>query len=332
MHEICVVVPVYRCADCLPELHDRLTRSLRACTQDYEILFVDDRSPDAAWATMQRIASTDPATRLVRLSRNFGQHPAITAGHAQANARWVVVMDCDLQDPPEEIPRLYRKAREGFDIVLGRRVEKQHHWIRRLMARAYAGVVNFFGTVRADTAHGSFSIISRKVVDAFLQLQDRDRHDLFILKWLGVSTAEVEYAHAERFSGRSSYTLRALLRHAVSGIFFQTTVLLRWIVYLGLSVALAGVVLAGYFVYMYFSHDVYPGYTSLAVLILVVGGAIIVSTGVTGLYVGRIFEQVKGRPLYVIDEIRGTAGAGAPQAEENGPQGGPSDGSGGARS
>jgi dolichol-phosphate mannosyltransferase len=315
MREVGVVVPVYRCDECLQELHRRLKPALDAISPDHEIVFVDDRSPDHAWATLQRIAAADPHVVAVRLSRNFGQQAAITAGLATSRARWVVVMDCDLQDPPEAIAALYAKASEGYDIVLARRMQKRHHWLRRSMARAYARLLGFFGATKGDTAHGSFSIISRKVVDAFLQMGDRDRHYLFILKWLGFDTAEIEYAHAERFSGRSSYTLRALLRHAASGLFFQTTVLLRWIVYLGLWVAVAGIGLAGYFIWMYFRHSVYPGYTSLVVLILVVGGVIIMSTGVAGLYVGRIFEQVKGRPLYVIDEVH---------ENENGPQRGPS--------
>jgi len=238
----------------------------------------------------------------MRLSRNFGQHAAITAGLAECRGTWAIVMDCDLQDPPEEIPRLYKTACAGFDIVFARRKQKKHSLYRRLAARAFFGVINFFNQTRIHGEHGSFSIISRQVVDAFLRLEDRDRHYLFILQWLGFNATDVEYEHADRHSGRSSYSMRALLKHAFDGIFFQTTSLLRWIVYLGFWVSLSGGLLTLYFVYQYFAHNIYPGWTSLTVLILLIGGFIISSTGITGLYIGKIFEQVKGRPLYVIDQ------------------------------
>jgi dolichol-phosphate mannosyltransferase len=140
------------------------------------------------------------------------------------------------------------------------------------------------------------------VVDAFLKLQDRDRHYLFILHWLGYNATDIEYEHAERHSGRSSYSIRALLKHAFDGIFFQTTILLRWIVYLGFWISASGLAFTVYFIYLYFAYSIYPGWTSLAVLILLIGGFIISSTGIAGLYIGKIFEQVKGRPLYVVDQ------------------------------
>ena len=302
MVELSVVIPVYGCVECLRRLHQQLSASLATISAAYEIIFIDDCSPDQAWSVLSDIAGGDTKVRIFRLSRNFGQHAAITAGLANSTGRWVIVMDCDLQDPPEEIERLYRKAQEGYEIVFARRKEKQHSFFRRVAARAYVRVVNFFSAVKIEGDYGSFSILSRKVVDAFLLMRDRDRHYLFILNWLGFHSADIEYEHAARFRGQSSYSLRALIKHAVSGIFFQTTVLLRWIVYLGFWVSMAGVLLAAFFMYQYFVHSVYPGYTSLAVLILVIGGFIISSTGIAGLYIGKIFEQVKGRPLYVIDK------------------------------
>jgi dolichol-phosphate mannosyltransferase len=211
-------------------------------------------------------------------------------------------MDCDLQDPPESIAELYRKALEGYDVVLARRKRKRQSAFRRFASRAYFTLLRVAAGVRLDGEFGSFSIVSRKVIDAFLRVRDRDRHYLFILDWLGFRTAAIEYAHAPRHSGESAYTLRALLRHAIDGIFFQTTHLLRWIVYAGFWISLAGFLLALHYVYEYFAHSMLPGFTSLAVLILLVGGFILMSTGVAALYVGKVFEQVKERPLYVIDE------------------------------
>lgn len=304
--DLSVVVPVYGCASCLRELHRRLRATLASAGGTHELLFVDDRSPDASWQVLRELAAADPAVRVIRLSRNFGQHAAITAGLAYSEGARVVVMDCDLQDPPEDIPRLLARADEGFEIVFARRMRKQHSWIRRSASALFFRFVNATAARQLNGEYGSFSVISRRVVDAFLRLGDRERHYLFVLNWLGFNSADVEYQHGARHSGESSYTLRALLRHALSGIFFQTTVLLRWIVYLGFWVSFSGVALAAWFVYQYFARDVLPGYTSLAVLILLLGGFIISSTGITGLYIGRIFEQVKQRPLFVVDrEIRG---------------------------
>jgi polyisoprenyl-phosphate glycosyltransferase len=300
--ELSVVIPVYGCRSCLADLYTRLKAVLDQVAPEHEIILVDDRSPDGSWERLRDMAERDLSIKALRLSRNFGQHAAITAGLAESRGQWVVVMDCDLQDPPEEIPQLYKKACEGFDIVFARRKQKKHSLYRRLAARAFFRIINFFNETNIHGEHGSFSILSRHVVEAFLKLQDRDRHYLFILHWLGFNAIDVEYEHAARHSGESSYSMRSLLKHAFNGVFFQTTSLLRWIVYAGFWISLSGVALTLYFIFLYFAYAIYPGWTSLAVLILLIGGFIISSTGIAGLYIGKIFEQVKGRPLYVIDQ------------------------------
>jgi dolichol-phosphate mannosyltransferase len=300
--EISVVVPVYGCRDCLRALHGRLVAALRQVTDAYEIVLVDDCDRQNSWEVASALALEDPAVSAFRLSRNFGQHAAITAGLAQCRGRWAVVMDCDLQDPPEQIPLLYRTALAGADVVLARRIKKGHSLFRRGAARAYFALMRILANTRFDGQFGAFSIISRKVIDAFLRFHDQDRHYLSILNWLGFQVASIEFVHGSRHSGESSYSLRALVHHAIEGMFFQTTVLLRWIVYVGFWVSLGGFMLAGWYLYMWLAHSVYPGFTSLAVLILLIGGFIIMSTGVAGLYIGKVFDQVKGRPLYVIDK------------------------------
>lgn len=301
--EISVVIPVYGCRDCLPALHARLQSVLSGCAASHEIVFVDDGSPDGSWPVLEQLAQSDANVRAIKLSRNFGQHAAITAGLEHARGGWIVVMDCDLQDPPEEIPRLLEAARGGYEIVLARRTGRRHSLFRRLSAYAFSGLMKIFNRAMFDWSYGSLSAISRKVADEFIRLRERDRHYLSVLQWLGFRTTSIEYAHSERHQGESSYTVGRLIKHAFDGIFFQTTVLLRWIVYLGFLVSLTGVLLAGYFVYDYFTRSIYPGWTSIVVLILVIGGFIIISTGVAGLYVGKIFDQVKERPLYVVDRI-----------------------------
>ena len=298
--EVSVVIPVYRCADCLGPLYRRLKAALGAFSSS-EIVFVDDRSPDRSWQLLRELARDDPSVKAFRLSRNFGQHAAITAGLAQSTGRFTVVMDCDLQEPPEVIPALHAKALEGFEIVHTRRMRRRQSLVRRTAGRAYFRLRNLLLDTQTGTDHGTLSMLSRKVVDAFLSLRDQDREYLGVLDWLGYSHATVEFEHAPRHEGRSSYTWRKLVRVAVDGLFFQTTILLRWIVLLGFLVALAGAGLAAYYLFAYFVTDPLPGYTSLAVLLLVLSGFIIISMGVIGLYVGKVFEQVKGRPLYLID-------------------------------
>jgi polyisoprenyl-phosphate glycosyltransferase len=303
--EISVVVPVYKCADCLRHLHERLGAALAEIPGEHEIVLVDDRSPDASWDVLRALAEEDESVRVVRLSRNFGQHAAITAGLEFARGRWIVVMDCDLQDPPEDIPRLYARGQEGVDIVFARRTGRNDPAFRRLGGRLYFRLLNASLGTDFDPNYGNFSILSRKVRDAFLRFRDKDRHFLMILRWLGFEHSSIDVAHAERYAGESAYTMRALVRTAVDGLFFQSTTLLRWSTYIGFAASLGGVLLAAYFVVWYFLGTTYPGWTSLAVLVLLIGGLTITTIGVTGLYIGKIFTQVKDRPLYVVDVVEG---------------------------
>jgi glycosyltransferase involved in cell wall biosynthesis len=314
MPELSVVIPVYGCGDCLATLVARLRSSIEPLTPDFELVLVDDRSRDGAWDTLRRLAHDEPRLRAFRLSRNFGQHAAITAGLARARGRWMVVMDCDLQEPPELIPSLYAKAQEGYDIVRTTRRDRRHSAVRRWGSRLYR---ELFLESGGDAEYSTLSMISCKVADAFLTLGDRDREYLLMLDWLGFSAATVEFEHADRHAGASSYTLRRLLRVAFDGMFFRTTVLLRLIVAAGFLVAVAGIGLGAFYVYdKLVSDSSPPGYTSLAVLILLLSAVIIVSLGVVGLYVGRIFEQVKNRPMFVVAEEIDPAATSPPAAND----------------
>ena len=298
---ISIVVPVYGCEECLLALHARITAALAPLRIDYELVLVDDRSRDRSWNVLLDLAAADTTVRLLRLSRNFGQHAAITAGLAASRGDYAVVMDCDLQDPPEEIPRLLAKAEEGYDIVHTQRKGRSDSWFRRTASRSYFRVLNAVLGTSMNAERGNFSIVSRKVVEAFLEVNDKDRHYLMILEWLGFRSTAIPFQHAERYAGKSTYTLRTLLTFALDGLFFQTTTLLRWIVYSGFVLSACGLLLAAFFMVNYLFRDPYPGWTSLGVLLLVIGGFIITSTGVTGLYIGKIFTQVKDRPLYIVD-------------------------------
>lgn len=302
MVEISVVVPVYGCRECLQELHRRLGAVLGELGTTYELIFVDDRGEDGSFEILRELAQADPAVRVIRLSRNFGQHRAITAGLAEAFGRWVVVTDCDLEDPPEEIPRLYAKAHEGYDFVLSRRRQRQQTAFRRFGARIYRWLANRLAGAEVDPEYTNLSIVSQEVVEELRRFRDQDRQYLLMLLWLGFDHATIEVAQNPRFAGSSSYSFSELIRVAADGIFFQTTRLLRWIVYVGFILATLGVLLALLIVYAYTQRNPPAGWTSLAVLLLLIGGFIIASTGVMGLYVGKIFNQAKDRPLYVIQQ------------------------------
>lgn len=298
--ELSVVVPVYGCAACLVALHERLTRAMTQVTGRYELVFVDDRSVDDGWTVLQQLRREDPRVRAFRLSRNFGQDAAITAGLAQARGEWAVVMDCDLQEAPEDIPRLWAAAGEGYDLVRTTRKHWRHSGFRRWASRVYRSLT-LETAVRAD--YSNLSLLSRRVIDAFLRLNDRDREYMIALDWLGFDSTTVEIEHHERHTGESSYKLQRLMRVALDGMFFRSTVLLRLIVLGGFVIALIGLGLAAFEIIDYFAEPekTVPGYTSLAVLMLVLTGVIIFSVGIVGLYVGRVFEQVKNRPVFLID-------------------------------
>lgn len=302
--EVSVVVPVYGCAPCLYELHERIAASVGELTDRWEVIYVDDASLDGAWPILRTLVSRDPAVRALRLSRNFGQDAAITAGLSRSRGSWTVVLDCDLEEPPELIPALVARGRAGADIVNGRRRGVSHGLFRRVTSRAYR-LLTLQGEDRP--AYGTLSALSRPVVDAFLSLQDHDREYLLVIDWLGFTRAHVDFDHEERRHGDSSYTVRRLLRVALSGLFFRTTALLRGVVFLGFTIATVGVGVAAYDVYTYFFGPKSPtGYTSLAVLLLVLVGFVIVSIGVVGLYVGRIFEQVRSRPIFIVEREIGS--------------------------
>jgi dolichol-phosphate mannosyltransferase len=312
--DLSVVVPVYGCRASLAPLYERLTAAVGEVTDDYELLFVDDGTDDGSWDVLAGLAAADPAVRAIRLSRNFGQDAAITAGLTRSTGAWAVVLDCDLQEPPEAIPELYTRAQEGYEVVRTIRSRRQHARLRRAASRAYRRVL--LERTR-EVEYSNMSLLSRKVVDAFLSLRDSDREFTLALDWLGFPQTAVDVDYHPRAEGRSSYTFGRLLRVGLAGMTFRTTVLLRVVVMCGFVVAALGVGLAAFNVYERLAGHQPQGYTSLVVLLLLFGGFIILCVGVVGLYVGRIFEQVRQRPLFLVDREVG-GGAADPERERSG--------------
>jgi dolichol-phosphate mannosyltransferase len=299
--QISVIVPVYGCAGCLEVLCYRLTSVLSVLSSSYEVILVDDRSADGAWAQIENIAKEFDSIYGVRLSRNFGQHVAMTAGLECSRGEYVILIDCDLQDPPEIIPTLVEKINEGYDYVLARRISRTTHSLRVFASTLYFAVFNRLNSTNIDPACGTLSILSRKVVNAILSIKDRDRNLLFLLNWVGFNSGYIDYHQEDRPAGKSSYKLSRLLIHAVDGLLLQSANLLYWVVGFGFFMCALSLLLGIFLVCSYWLYGSIKGWTSLAVSLLFCTSIILISMGIIGSYIGKIFNQTKPRPIYIID-------------------------------
>lgn len=301
--DISVVSPVYGCSGCLEDLVDRIRRALSPTGHSFEILLVDDASPDGAWDRIVHLSALQPEVRGIRLSRNFGQHNAIAAGLSHARGSRVVVMDCDLQDVPEQIPRLLEAADRGADIVLAQRVERQDALGKRLGSYLFHRLLSWLTDVRQDHSVANFGVYSRKVVDAINAMPEVERFFPLMVRWTGLPTAYVPVDHAERTSGRSGYNLGKLARLALHIVLSYSDKPLRLVVKLGLLFSLVSILIVALSLWRYFIGDVQvAGFTSIIASIWLLGSVMILCTGLVGLYVGRLFNESKRRPSYVVRE------------------------------
>ncbi|MFC4793336.1 glycosyltransferase family 2 protein [Hymenobacter endophyticus] len=295
-----VVSPVYQADQLLDELLGRLAKALAPLTTAYEIILVDDGSPDESWDLIQRYAAHDSRIRGIRLSRNFGQHHAITAGLDAAQGEWIVVMDCDLQDRPEEIPALYQHAQMGHDVVLASRTTRQDSWFKRTLSCGFYTVLSYLTDTCQDPTVANFGIYHHRVIEAILQLHESIRYFPTMVRWVGFRQITLSVQHAAE--GRpSTYSLTRRLRLATDIMLASSDKPLRLMACLGLllsgSAFLLGVITLIRFA---LGQITVPGYISLFIAISFFSGLIILVLGVVGLYVGKIFESVRHRPLYVV--------------------------------
>lgn len=300
---ISIVSPEYRGEKMVHELVARVQASVSSITENYEIILVNDASPDNTWSVIQQECAKDKRVKGLNLSRNFGQHYAITAGLAYATGDWVVVMDCDLQDVPEEIPALYAKAQEGFNIVMVRRVVKNVGWWKRMSSVWFHAVLDFLSGAKSDPTLSNFSIISSKVVAEINKVSQEARSYGALLELVGFPKAYVPIPQAARGEGRSSYTLGKLIAFAMNVIISSTNRPLRFAVGVGFAMSFVSFLLAIYNVIARLVGIIQmAGFTTTIFSIWFVGGLILFVLGILGLYIGKIFDQVKGRPLYVVNE------------------------------
>lgn len=314
---ISVVAPVYGCGASLGDLVDQVS-SACAPLGTLEIVLVDDASPDGAWAKIERLAERHANVVGIRLSRNFGQHAAISAGIANTRGEWVVVMDCDLQDPPAAIPDLYGAALEqDVSVVFGQRMDRQDLAIKRFASWSFHKALSWLTGTSQDPSTANFGIFHRRVIDAVVAMPERTRTFPLIVAWTGFPRATVPVQHGRRASGESGYTFKKMISLAVNVILSYSEKPLRLVASGGLICSLIAFTLVAISLYHFFTGSItVAGYTSVMASIWLLGGLVLFSLGVVGLYVGQVFRNVQGRPSWIVaEEVGPTASRATPPAD-----------------
>ena len=300
---ISIVSPVYRAEKILPILVSEINLVMERIGEDYEIILVDDRSPDNSWEVMKVLSSQNPKIKSIRLSRNFGQHSAIFAGLTKTKGDWVVVMDCDMQDQPKEIAKLYKKALEGYDIVLGQRENRKDKFLKKLSSKLFYKVFNYLSGGQFNNEIGNFGIYKKKVIDSILNISDYIKFFPLFINWVGFKSVSIPIEHGEREEGKSSYSISRLLKLAFNVIISFSGKPLRLFINFGLGISILSFILGIYYLYLSITHKItQPGFSSLILSIWFLSGIIISCIGIVGVYLGKTFDQAKNRPTFIIDE------------------------------
>lgn len=296
---VSVVSPVYGCGWAVPQLVAGIKAHLEPITSAFEIILVDDGSPDDAWIRIVNECDLDRRVKGLRFSRNFGQHRAIRAALDHAKGDFVVVMDGDLQDDPADIPGLLQRARDGFDVVYGIKDRRRHGWGKNVLATSFLAAQGWLTGGRVNNRQGTFSVVSRRALLAIQEIRDVHCHYLGALRWIGFPATEAVVHHRARPQGRSTYSLRRSMRHAIDLLVSESDRLLYVIFATGCLVLAGSVLSALAIVVGYFRHGFEPGWASTIVLMLFCTSVMMLALGCVGIYVGKMFEQVRARPLYV---------------------------------
>jgi dolichol-phosphate mannosyltransferase len=288
----------------LDKLYEEIESVMTMIDKSFEVILVDDRSPDYSWDKMLLLAEKKKNVKAIRLSRNFGQHPSIIAGLSHAKGHWVVVLDCDLQDQPKEVVKLYKEAIKGYDGVMAKRTKRQDSFIKKMGSYIFSKIFSFFTNTDYDYEIANYGIYNRKVIDAILSVSDYIKFLPLFVKFVGFNVTTIEVEHAYRNSGKSTYSLSKLMSLAFNTIISFSNKPLKLFVKFGLITSIVSVLFGVYNIYLSISGQIeVSGYSSLIVSIWFLSGIIITTIGVTGIYIGKIFDQTKGRPVFIIDEI-----------------------------
>ena len=301
--KIAVVVPVYYGEKSLPELTNRLQFVFEKLHVNYEIILVNDASPDNSWSVIKELQAQNKNIIGINFSRNFGQHYSITAGLNETNADWIVVMDCDLQDVPEEIIPLYHKAKEGFDVVLAQRIERQDHFFKRFFSKMFYAILSYLSGIKYDPSIANFGIYNDKVIQEITNLPEKNKYFPTMVKWVGFNQIAIPVNHADRKYGETSYNFKKLFNLSLDIVLSYSDKPLRLAIKLGMLITFTSIIFTLYQIYRWYNNEIEVlGYASIIISIWFLSGIIIFVFGVIGLYVGKIFENVKDRPTYIIKE------------------------------
>jgi glycosyltransferase involved in cell wall biosynthesis len=310
--ELSVVLPVFNEEGGLATLYSRLKAVLEKMGIGHEIIFVNDGSGDGSWEAILSLADRDRSVKAINLSRNFGHQVAITAGIDASRGTTVAVMDSDLQDPPEVLERLFEKYREGFDVVYAqRRTREGETWFKRTTATVFYRLIRRMTTVDIPVDTGDFRLMSRRVVDELKRLQEQSRFVRGLVTWVGYNQAPVSYDRDRRYGGDTKYPLTKMMKFALDGITGFSSQPLRLASHAGLLLASASLALMGVFTVYKLAGGggLVPGWTSLIVAVLFLGGLQLLAIGILGEYIGRIYEETKRRPLYLVRDTRNVSAA-----------------------
>lgn len=301
---ISVVIPVYKAEKGLDELYKRLKNALETVTNHFEVVLVEDCGGDKSWEVIERLSAADRRVKGIQFSRNFGQHCGITAGLDYCNGDWVVVMDCDLQDQPEEIPRLYSKAIEGYDVVLALRDSKHDSHMKIFTSWLFYKIFSFLADIKYDGKNGNFCIMSRSVVTNFRRMREQLRFFGGLLQWMGFPTSSIIVKHSDRFEGQSSYTFKKLWKLASETILAHSDKPLRLMIRFGFLMSTFSFFCGAYIFGNALVHNSpIAGWSSLFVSLYFIGGIIITILGILGIYLGKTFDESKKRPLYIVRRV-----------------------------
>lgn len=303
MKQLSVVIPVFNESLLVNELIRRVKLNVEKVTPNYEIIIVDDGSIDTTWEKILDQVNLEKRITGIKFSRNFGHHYAITAGLHEVSGEWVVVMDGDLQDRPEVIPELFDKAKEGYDVVFVSRQNRPEKIYYRITQKLFYFFLRILSGINFDSSQANFSIINWKVVEAFKRFPESARFYGSTIKWLGFRRSQIFADHGERFSGRPSYTLKKRIKLGSDMILSFSERPLKFAIGLGTSLSLLSLALAIWVVLrsMFFGYSV-TGWASIISAILFSTGILLVVIGISAIYIGEIFREVKNRPLYIIDQ------------------------------
>ncbi len=303
---ISIVIPAYNEQEVLATFHQRLTAALADINYAIETVYINDGSTDKTLAILKDLYASDPRVTIVDLSRNFGKEIALTAGLHKAQGDAVVVIDADLQDPPELIPQLITEWNNGYDVVYARRTQRKGEtWLKKASATGFYRVIQRLSKVRIPEDTGDFRLLSRRAVDALNTLSEQHRFMKGLFAWIGYKQKAVYYNRDPRFAGKTKWNYWKLWNFAIDGITSFTTAPLKFATYIGFLTAFVAFVYGSYMLVrtLVYGNPV-PGYPSLIVIILFLGGVQLMAIGIVGEYVGRIFTETKRRPLYFINEYQ----------------------------